>query len=129
MKKFIIRVNGKAYDVEVEEIGCDLDSAKPEHRPLPGDRPKSGPKLQPPAISEPTEAPESKNKILAPMAGTIVKIFIKAGDVVESGDVLLVLEAMKMENDVVASVTGTIASVSVEEGNIINAGDVLVTLA
>ena len=128
MKKFIIRVNGKAYDVEVDEVKGDMALGQPETRLSPDVRPKPVPERLRPAVQEPAVSSGSINEVTAPMAGTVVKIFVKAGDTVDSGDSLLILEAMKMENDVVAARQGKIVSVNVEEGRIINAGDVLITM-
>ena len=53
---------------------------------------------------------------------------LKVGDVVKSGDVLAILEAMKMENEITATMSGTVASVAVVKGAAVNAGDVLITV-
>jgi oxaloacetate decarboxylase alpha subunit len=58
----------------------------------------------------------------------VFKILVDPGDVVKSGDVVLVLEAMKMETEIRTSGAGTIAEVLVKEGATVNAGDTLVTL-
>ena len=55
-------------------------------------------------------------------------MFVKPGDTVDNGDVLLVLEAMKMENDVMAAIQGKIDAVHVTDGTIVNTGDMLITL-
>ncbi len=139
MKKYIVRVDGKAYDVEVEPVkGGDALKPVPKVTPVQTSEAKPEPapavKPEPAPVRESTPAPVpmpssvSENCIPAPMAGTIVRIFVKNGDPVNKGDVLLVLEAMKMENDVMASADGKIKSVDVTEGAIINAGDVLITM-
>ncbi len=66
--------------------------------------------------------------VTAPLAGNVFKILVDPGDVVKSGDVVLILEAMKMETEIRASGAGTIAAVLVKEGASVNAGDTLVTL-
>jgi oxaloacetate decarboxylase alpha subunit len=66
--------------------------------------------------------------ITAPLAGNVFKIMVDPGDVVKSGDVVLILEAMKMETEIRASGAGTVADVLVKEGVTVNAGDTLVTL-
>ncbi len=129
MKKFIIRVNGIAYEVEVEEVRGDRVAGKPQNRVQPAERPQNDTGLKQVAASEPAAPSGSETVITAPMAGTVAKIFVQAGDMVDAGDVLLILEAMKMENDVMAAVSGKITSVAVSEGKIINAGDVLIKMA
>jgi acetyl-CoA/propionyl-CoA carboxylase, biotin carboxylase, biotin carboxyl carrier protein len=64
--------------------------------------------------------------ISAPMQGTIVKVLVNAGDAVEPGQALLVLEAMKMENQISTESGGTVAEVRVSAGDSVSTGDVLV---
>jgi acetyl-CoA/propionyl-CoA carboxylase biotin carboxyl carrier protein len=66
--------------------------------------------------------------VSAPMQGTIVKVLVAVGDTVESGQALLVLEAMKMENHVNAETAGTVAEIRVAEGDTVGTGDVLVVV-
>jgi oxaloacetate decarboxylase alpha subunit len=65
----------------------------------------------------------------APMAGNVFKVEVSPGDVVEEGDVMIILEAMKMEITVVAPKTATVVDVAVKEGDDVALGDILVTLA
>ena len=66
--------------------------------------------------------------ISAPMQGTIVKVLVQAGDAVEPGQALLVLEAMKMENHINAATGGTVSEVRVAAGDNVGTGDVLVVI-
>ncbi|MBK6857256.1 MAG: acetyl-CoA carboxylase biotin carboxylase subunit [Microthrixaceae bacterium] len=66
--------------------------------------------------------------IVAPMQGTMFKVNVAAGDTVEAGQVVAVLEAMKMENNVSTDVAGTVAEVKVEPGQAVGSGDVLVVI-
>jgi acetyl-CoA/propionyl-CoA carboxylase biotin carboxyl carrier protein len=63
------------------------------------------------------------------MQGTIVKILVSVGDVVEVGQAMVVLEAMKMENHVAAERAGTVTEVRVGPGDTVGTGDVLVVIA
>ena len=74
------------------------------------------------------EAPRQAPKVVieSPMPGSIMKIFVKEGETVEKGKVVLILEAMKMENDIVAEVSGTISKILVEEGAFVQAGSPMV---
>lgn len=73
------------------------------------------------------ELPEEvKDGIWAPVPGKIVEVFVKAGDVVEEGTVVLVLEAMKMENELHAPHKGTVAAVLVKRGDQADKGQLLV---
>jgi acetyl-CoA/propionyl-CoA carboxylase biotin carboxyl carrier protein len=66
--------------------------------------------------------------ISAPMQGTIVKVLVAAGDTVETGQAVLVLEAMKMENHINAETSGTVREVRVTEGDTVGTGDILVVV-
>ena len=65
---------------------------------------------------------------LAPMPGTVVRVAVAAGDRVEAGQVLVVLEAMKMEHAVHAGAPGTVSEVDVTEGDQVETGRLLVVV-
>ncbi len=122
MRKFVINVNGKSYDVEVEEIRDGVAVSTPA--PVVS---APAPQVAPAAASKATGTAGSI-KIEAPMPGNVLKVNVKVGDSVAEGQAVAVLEAMKMENDIVAPSAGTVASVNISVGDAINTGDVLVTL-
>ena len=66
--------------------------------------------------------------IRAPMPGRIVDVLVQVGDAVETGDVVLILEAMKMENELRAPRKGTVTSVLVKKGDPAEGGQLLVAL-
>lgn len=66
------------------------------------------------------------NSIKAPMPGLIIDLKIKAGDLVKTGDPLLVLEAMKMENTLKSPGDGTVKAVKVGKGNSVEKGQILI---
>lgn len=74
------------------------------------------------------EGLQSEGTVCAPMNGQVVKVPAKVGDVVESGEIVLILEAMKMENEVAAPIAGTIADISVAPGENVNPGQILFTV-
>ena len=125
MKKFNIKVNGKTYEVEVEELG-----GTPAVYTAPVAAPASAPAAPVQAAPAAPAASGTAGAISvnAPMPGTINAIKVKVGDSVTKGQVLVVLEAMKMENEIMADSDGTVASVAVSQGQTVNTGDVLVTL-
>ncbi|TCO71341.1 biotin/lipoyl-containing protein [Marinisporobacter balticus] len=126
MKKFNITVNGNAYEVEVEEIG-GASAPAPVARPAVAPRaaaPKAAPKKAAPKVA----APAGGNSVTAPMPGTILDIKVNEGDTVESGQVLLILEAMKMENEIMAPAGGKVVSIHTSKGASVSAGDVLIVL-
>ena len=135
MKKFNITVNGKAYDVQVEEIGGAAPVAAtpaPAVAPAPAAVPVA-PAAAPAPVAEtapaPVSAPAADAEVVnAPMPGTIVSVAVSAGQSVKSGDVLLVLEAMKMENEIMAPRDGVVAGVHVTKGESVDSGKALVSL-
>ena len=64
----------------------------------------------------------------SPMPGRITHVAVRAGDPVEAGDTLVVIEAMKMENELKAGRAGAVAEVRVEPGQAVNPGDVLIVI-
>jgi biotin carboxyl carrier protein len=54
--------------------------------------------------------------MVAPLPGTVIELFVKAGDQVETGQVLLIIEAMKMKNSIRSTRSGTVGEVLVSAG-------------
>jgi biotin carboxyl carrier protein len=122
MKKYIIKLNGKVYEVEMEEVtGEAATTATETVRTL---EPQTA-KPVAPQSSEPISGGEA---IEAPMPGTIVNVAVKPGDKVTKNQLLVVLEAMKMENEIVSPREGTILSVNVSKGQGVNPGELLVKI-
>ena len=65
--------------------------------------------------------------IKAPMPGKVLQVLVNAGDTVEEGQALLVLEAMKMENVIRAPRSGVIAGVQAQVGEAVEKAATLVT--
>lgn len=121
MKRFNITVNGKAYDVAVEEI---TDGSAPVATAPVATAP--APKATAPA---PAPAPAGEGeKVTAPMPGTILDVKVSVGDSVTKGQALMILEAMKMENEIVAPCDGKVTSVTVKKGDSVNSADTLATV-
>ncbi|CAH2214519.1 biotin/lipoyl-containing protein [Tepidibacter aestuarii] len=119
MKKYRINLNGKAYEVEVEEITGSESQTET----------KSAPKKVEKIKSIPSKKTSTQGEdVKAPMPGTIVSVKVNEGDNVKAGDVLLVLEAMKMENEIVAPIDGKIISINTSKGASVAGGDVLITI-
>lgn len=68
---------------------------------------------------------EGRQQILAPMPGKIVRVLVQAGEKVELGQGLLVVEAMKMQNEIRSPKSGVLERLMVKEGQPVNAGEVL----
>jgi biotin carboxyl carrier protein len=68
---------------------------------------------------------EGRQEILAPMPGKVVRVLVAVGDVVETGQGLLVVEAMKMQNEIRSPKSGKVERLLVKEGQAVNVGEVL----
>jgi biotin carboxyl carrier protein len=124
--KYIIKLNNKEFEVEVEQGIANIVSTK-DIVSVP----------QPVAVSSTVQADVpvaakiqvgDGTAVKAPMPGVILNVKISAGQQVKKGDSLLVFEAMKMENDIAAPFNGVITSVAVTKGGQINTGDILLTI-
>ncbi len=72
---------------------------------------------------------DESNALNAPMQGTIVSVAVSAGDVVEAGDTLAVIEAMKMEQPLKAGHSGTVSEVLVDAGTAVKSGEPIIRFA
>ncbi|MBF7053900.1 sodium-extruding oxaloacetate decarboxylase subunit alpha [Halomonas sp. KAO] len=116
---YTVKVNGKAYVVEVAE-GGEVGAIQEQAAPAAAAPAASG-------EASPGEASPGET-ISAPLAGNIFKVNVREGDSVAEGDVVIILEAMKMETEVRASSAGTVSAVKVGEGDSVAVGDVLIEL-
>ncbi|MCG8314183.1 MAG: sodium-extruding oxaloacetate decarboxylase subunit alpha [Pseudomonadales bacterium] len=112
---YTVTVSGQSYVVQVAE-GGDISSVQPAAAPA--------------AVqAAPTPATSGGEPVAAPLAGNIFKVNVKAGQAVQEGDVIIVLEAMKMETEVRAAKSGTVGQVMVQPGDAVAVGDTLLTIA
>ncbi len=112
-----LEVNGSSYQVELEsEVKTTKTPAliRTEVRPT--------------QKVEPLSTSASVKKITAPLPGVIMKLVVKDGDEVKTGDPLLILEAMKMENTILAEASGKIQSIKVQAGSSVLQGDLLMEI-
>ncbi|MBP8262429.1 MAG: sodium-extruding oxaloacetate decarboxylase subunit alpha [Pseudomonas sp.] len=112
---YTVEVNGQSYVVQVSE-GGDLQGIKP----LGGQAVVQG------AAATPSAGAGEAQK--APLAGNIFKVLVQAGDQVEEGELIMILEAMKMETEIRAFKSGTVGSVNVKVGDAVAVGDSLLTI-
>ena len=134
MKKFKVTVNGKSYEVDVEELGTAAPAAPVTPAPAPVAATSPAPTPAPVSAASPaTQAapkgpiPDSAVVVKAPMPGKISAIKQENGSVTR-GSVILVLEAMKMQNDIPAPQDGTLTEVRVAVGDNVKTGDVLAVI-
>jgi oxaloacetate decarboxylase (Na+ extruding) subunit alpha len=115
IEHYRVTVNGQDYDVEVAP-GGEISSISPERRQTPERR-------QAPA------ATQSLEPVGAPLAGNIFKILARPGQQVQSGEVLIILEAMKMETEIRSPRAGLVADIAVKEGDTVELGHKLLDLS
>lgn len=123
MRRFNITVNGKAYDVAVEEVNGAAASVAAAPA-----TPAAAPAAPAPAPAAAPAGPVSGTEVKAPMPGTIMDVKVNVGDSVERAQVVVIMEAMKMENEIVAPVGGKVLAVQVKKGDSVNAGDVMAVI-
>jgi len=139
--KYRVTVDGTSYTVEVEELGAGapLAVAPVISAPAPAAPVVSAPVVPAPAAPAPAEptAPAAAAPVPvaagtytidSPMPGKILDVKVAVGDSVNSGDLVVMLEAMKMENEIVAAVSGKVTQIRVKSGDSVNTGDVMIVL-
>jgi biotin carboxyl carrier protein len=128
MKRLRITVNGVTYEVEVEVLQDDDESAL--HAPT---SIQAGPPRTPaaPAASSGTSppSPTGPGVLVSPIAGIVAEIKVKVGDQVKENDPLVVIEAMKMNSNVSSPVAGTIRAINVKVGDSVRQGQPLLEFA
>lgn len=130
--KYVVTLNGKKYDVEVNESEAVITSVSNAAPAAPVAPVAAAPA---PAASTAPGAPAavvgtavSGTQIISPMPGTILKLNVAEGQAVKAGDVVLILEAMKMENEIVAPCDGTIKQILVTKGSTVDTDQILAVL-
>ncbi|TKZ35213.1 biotin/lipoyl-containing protein [Brachyspira catarrhinii] len=134
IKQYKITVNGKLYDVSVEEVGEILggvhasksvstfvnpnNATNTNNEKQIAEKPQSAIPIDENAIS-----------VKAPMPGTILSFTVSVGDEVSEGQVVAILEAMKMENELTAPASGKVKSIHVEKGSSVIENQVILQIS
>lgn len=127
LRKFRIKLNGKEYEVEMEEIGAPQVALAPQPTPVAqAEVPQQV--AQPVVEKQAAISVEGGTEVVSPMPGNILDVVVKVGDVVSENQNLLILEAMKMENNIVSPKSGTVVAVNVSKGETVNVGAVMVVV-
>ncbi len=120
MKKLRVTVDGKAFDVTVE-LPDEPAAATPRHAAAPA--PAALAAVKAPAAPAPAAKPASgPGDVHSPLAGKVVSIDVKVGDVVAEGAQVATIEAMKMNTYVNAPKAGRVAAIKVNPGDAIEEG-------
>jgi biotin carboxyl carrier protein len=121
----IARVDGERFEV-MPENGIRLDAEK-ETSGTTSVVEKSATSQKPLPVASSTSNPALSGKTLtSPLPGTVIEVFIKKGDKVEAGQVVLIIEAMKMKNSIRSVRTGTVAELLVSAGQTVSHKQALV---
>jgi biotin carboxyl carrier protein len=144
-KNYKVYVNGKAYEVQIEELGpqpvtqqyASPLSVPQKSEPAPVQKqpvPEKTAVAKTPE-KESTTAPTSNKpsagrgkEFIAPMSGLVIDVFVKNGQKVKFGDTLLKIEAMKMENDIICDIDGVVEEVNVQKGENVETGKTMVSI-
>ena len=128
MRNFIVTIDGKQYQVGVEEVGATASPVVTNVAPVAAPAAPAAPVAAPAAPAAPVSAgPVTGTKVNAPMPGMIKELSKPEGSAVKAGDVILVLEAMKMDNDITAPCDGTI-SYKTTKGSNVDTGDLMAVI-
>ena len=124
--KLNITIDGKTYEVEVEAV--EPTAPSPLLRGLPvGSAPVRVPAAPAPGAPAAENKSVDEAKVLrSPVSGIVIRVAAQVGQSLQTGDVLLVLEAMKMETNITAPGPGKIAAIPVNEGDSVQSGQVVV---
>lgn len=134
-----VKINGKQYQVEVEQVGAVQPVAQQPvmqmqqpvqpvaQQPVMQVQQPAQPVAQP--VAQPAAQPAASEVIVeSPMPGNVFNINVSVGQQVAAGECLVILEAMKMENEVVAPSAGVVKQIMVSKGTSVDTDDVLVVL-
>lgn len=149
MNKYLYKVQGVDYEVEIEEVEGNIAKVNVNgipfeielQQPINAARhpqivkpkveaPKPAPAAAPAPSPTKTPAPSavSGNSVKSPLPGTITEVKVSVGQQVNVGDVVVVLEAMKMQNNIESEFAGTVTAVNIAKGDSVMEGSVLLTI-
>jgi biotin carboxyl carrier protein len=119
---FSILLNGKSHEVRITPTPTGALTLQTDHQEFTAELldPRAWRGRRHGALEA-----EGRQQIIAPMPGKIVRVLVQAGDKVEAGQGLIVVEAMKMQNEIRSPKSGTVERLLAKEGQPVNAGEVL----
>jgi glutaconyl-CoA decarboxylase len=117
-RRFTIKIDGKIFEAEVEEIGAAPAAAPPAAAPRPAPAP----------APVPVVSAGSGSAVTAPMPGKIISVKVVKGQQVKAGDVVLILEAMKMEQEIKSTFSGAVSDVLVKDGDTVKKEQALILI-
>lgn len=113
MRNFIVTIDGKSYQVGVEEVGSSASPSPVVNTvapaPAAAPAPKAAPAAAPAPAPAPKAAPANGTPLASPFPGLIKGLLVEEGATVKKDQPLLVLEAMKMDNDITSPCDGVVS--------------------
>lgn len=125
-KNFRITVDGRSYNVVVEDLDAAADPSYSTATAVAPAVPTTVAAPAPPAA--PAPAPAGTDAIMAPLGGVVVSIDVALGRDVAVGDKVATIEAMKMKTDVLSKVAGKISNIAAKTNESVETGQVLMTV-
>ena len=128
--KYKLNVNNHTYEGEIENINArpgivNVDGQRFEVMPARNNQPEvkqeAGTKVESKPVSlspiqAATPSANGRHTLSAPLPGTVIEVFVKPGEKIEAGQVVLVIEAMKMKNSIRSIYSGTVDKVMISQG-------------
>ncbi|MFZ5903498.1 MAG: biotin/lipoyl-containing protein [Chloroflexota bacterium] len=138
--KIIVKVGEQNFEVEIEDLNARpivavVDGERFEVTPEDGVRPEgreeAGAPVEKkiPVVGMGAPSVGDARSLVAPLPGTVVEVFVKQGDQIETGQVVLVIEAMKMKNSIRSMRAGTVGEVLVSAGQTVAHKQTLIRFA
>ncbi|MEW6030397.1 MAG: biotin/lipoyl-containing protein [Chloroflexota bacterium] len=138
--KIIVKVGEQNFEVEIEDLNARpivavVDGERFEVTPEDGVRPEgreeAGAPIEKkiPVVGMSAPSVGDARLLVAPLPGTVVEVFVKQGDQIETGQVVLVIEAMKMKNSIRSMRAGTVGEVLVSAGQTVAHKQALIRFA
>ena len=137
MKNFKFTIKGHDYEVEILDIENNIARIEVNgtvyevevHKEIRETKTPTIVRQNVPLPKEPKTLTTSQiTKVITPLPGTIMEVFVKEGDKVEKEAKLLMMEAMKMENNILADQSGIVKKVFVKPGDTVLQGDTLIEI-
>jgi methylmalonyl-CoA carboxyltransferase 1.3S subunit len=121
LKRQIV-INGKTYEVEYDATDENSSPSSPSIKPA------QSIVLPTPQVPRSSGAPDiDESKVCrSPVAGIVARVNVEAGQSVQAGEIVVVVEAMKMENNLAAAVAAKVNSVKVKVGDTVKVSQIVV---